>query len=659
MGLTPGVVVTVSAWLRATAGGVRFYASNASYGSAVYATAVTSTEWTRRSVQYTVGADGAARIVLIGTTGSNTFYIDAVQIEAKAYATPYCDGSLGSGHTWAGTAHASTSSRSSAYVSYVNPLQTAEGTVMFWFLPYVSTGTGGDSYIVVGGLSFNGFSVTRSPSLVIFNGTNYAIDAFTADTWAHVAVTWDKSGNLKVYRDGVLDASATGLSPFTPSASLVIGAYSVANNAKGYLDDLVILSRAADAAEIRSIYESNAPVFAESSIEVWRTPTQVPIWVDSEGLWMRAVGGGETLGAYGGAATKSWGGKTLYQSDFLLGNATDGYIHWHAYQDTADPYGAAGMEVRARVDVLGESQFIGAVTLGASGGIYQGTGTFASPTTGLRLWNDSGIGRIGGYNSGALQWYGSTDGRLYGAGGNAYLDANGLHVRARQEETPTFNSVNGIIFDSPAAYAASVSEVGMLYTNAFLDGANYEASGLFQIGYGPNLGSANIYDQSSLTIRATTENRTSAISLYAAETGVPEFSLLALDAAKITINGTSSVDVFNGSNRSGSSNGVFTVNNGLLGFTLWSYAGLAGTAQTIIPDGSNDVSNGAVFFYWVDPSSGFSDGGFTSCANNQSNYLWNNGSNQVSISIASNGALTVQRTSGSLTYNVALAILWI
>ena len=62
----------------------------------------------------------------------------------------------------------------------------------------------------------------------------------------------------------------------------------------------------------------------------------------------------------------------------------------------------------------------GFLTLGSSGGIYQGTGTSGSPTTGLKIWNDSGIGRIAGYNGGNLQWFGSTTGYLY-AGRN---DAN-------------------------------------------------------------------------------------------------------------------------------------------------------------------------------------------------------------------------------------------
>jgi hypothetical protein len=74
----------------------------------------------------------------------------------------------------------------------------------------------------------------------------------------------------------------------------------------------------------------------------------------------------------------------------------------------------------------GAATFEGAISLGTSGGLYQGTGTFASPTTGLKLWRDSGVGRIGGYNAGTLQWYGSTDGKLYAGGGDVYLSADGL-----------------------------------------------------------------------------------------------------------------------------------------------------------------------------------------------------------------------------------------
>ncbi len=46
-----------------------------------------------------------------GPTAGKFVYLDAVQAEAKAAATPYFDGSLGTGYAWTGTAHASTSTR--------------------------------------------------------------------------------------------------------------------------------------------------------------------------------------------------------------------------------------------------------------------------------------------------------------------------------------------------------------------------------------------------------------------------------------------------------------------------------------------------------------------------------------------------------------------
>lgn len=72
----------------------------------------------------------------------------------------------------------------------------------------------------------------------------------------------------------------------------------------------------------------------------------------------------------------------------------------------------------------------GFLTLGTSGGIYQGSGTAASPTTGLKIWNDGGTGRIAGYNSGTVQWYANTDGKLYAGAGAVTLDAAGVRITA-------------------------------------------------------------------------------------------------------------------------------------------------------------------------------------------------------------------------------------
>ena len=80
-------------------------------------------------------------------------------------------------------------------------------------------------------------------------------------------------------------------------------------------------------------------------------------------------------------------------------------------------------------DASSGAEFTLPLTLASGGGIYQGTGTFASPTTGLKIYNSGGIGMIAGYNGGALQWYGNTDGKLYAGAGYVWLDASGLTLK--------------------------------------------------------------------------------------------------------------------------------------------------------------------------------------------------------------------------------------
>jgi len=79
-------------------------------------------------------------------------------------------------------------------------------------------------------------------------------------------------------------------------------------------------------------------------------------------------------------------------------------------------------------DASSGAEFTKPLTLGAAGGIYQGTGTFASPTTGLKIWNDTGLGRIAGYNAGVLQWYANTDGKLYAGAGAVSLSDSGIRI---------------------------------------------------------------------------------------------------------------------------------------------------------------------------------------------------------------------------------------
>jgi hypothetical protein len=105
------------------------------------------------------------------------------------------------------------------------------------------------------------------------------------------------------------------------------------------------------------------------------------------------------------------------------------------------------------------AEFTKPLTLATTGGIYQGTGTFASPTTGMKLWNDGGYGRLAGYNTGVLQAYIGTDGKLYAGAGATYLDADGLTIGVG------INNPNKIKFNA----SAPVYTPAYIYT--YLSGA--------------------------------------------------------------------------------------------------------------------------------------------------------------------------------------------
>jgi hypothetical protein len=82
-------------------------------------------DWTQYTLTLNVGTNvvggsaGKVRIIVdytLGTTPNFVYYLDGFQWERQPAATPYCDGSLGLGYAWVGTAHNSASIRTSRNV---------------------------------------------------------------------------------------------------------------------------------------------------------------------------------------------------------------------------------------------------------------------------------------------------------------------------------------------------------------------------------------------------------------------------------------------------------------------------------------------------------------------------------------------------------------
>lgn len=478
-GLVSGATYTVSAFMKtsSTVGNCFIVIKTRTNGNETRTlTAVfpqqQASSWTRIVATVTLESGENGLLPNFGLTTANEgdlFWIDGIQIEQKAYATPYCDGSLGSGHAWSGTAHASTSSRTAAQISYKQALSASAGTVMLWWRPDAYNSAANGNYVIWAGSNYTDFSILGN-GFILIGGQSASVSA-APNTWVHIAITWQGTA-AAIYKDGAQIATLT-ISPISLAATMTAGRTGYPSN--GLIDEFVILDYAADPKLIRAIYESDAPVFVESSVFHWRSPSRVPIWVDEFGLWARGVSGNEILGLYGGDprnptgnVTRSWGGITMEENDVVIGRAAQAAVHWDDSAGTmliGRPSAAnmllSGGALRIRngttdkivLDSGGNASFSGAITaesgniagvlsIGSSGGIYQGSGTFASPTTGLKLWNDSGTGRIGGYNAGTLQWYAGTDGKLYAGGGNVAMSASGIAIAPNYDSTSvTFTNV--------------------------------------------------------------------------------------------------------------------------------------------------------------------------------------------------------------------------
>lgn len=399
--------------------------SNTVLRASVNVAALADVGWQYVTVTWTntTGAAATVRVQINNSAGGNNVNLlfTECQLEARAFSTPYCDGSL-PGHTWSGTAHNSSSSRSNAALTYevTGNVPTAAGTVMGWVL--LSNNSQINTLFRCEGATAGTMVLrTNGAGAEAQWGTTAALGGGTiaAATWTHLTMTYN-GATLRLYVNGVEVASgaASGFdgAPATFALGRTLGGSQFLD---GMIDSFCVVNRVLPAAEVRSIYESNAPVFAVNSVFVFRaTPTGL-VWADAEGLWMRDTAGNAVLGVYGGAAaTKSWGGQTLEAGDFLLGRGAKTLL-WDASAGnlilTGDIYATGG-------------SFTGVIDIGASGGIYQGTGSFAAPTTGLKLWNQSGVGRIAGYNDGDWQWQGATDGKFYFGGGNGRLSADGIDL---------------------------------------------------------------------------------------------------------------------------------------------------------------------------------------------------------------------------------------
>lgn len=244
----------------------------------------------------------------------------------------------------------------------------------------------------------------------------------------------------------------------------------------------------------QSLISRNASVFFRRS-EMFDSTR--PWYVDVSDMSFRAGAGRVTASASGLfivdassapvltalSANTTVNGEAQTTGDVMLGDNSSGRINVFFDQSagtlsirkaqTSVLSFGTGSDTQARID--------GIINIADSSGLYQGSGTFASPTTGLKMWAVSSAGQIGVYNGGTLTalMRGSDAITIYGGSSFAVTQAlnfkDGSDVRLGEiygySDGSTFNSV------AMRAHANSTSRAASSYVFS-----GQEASGIARVG---------------------------------------------------------------------------------------------------------------------------------------------------------------------------------
>lgn len=351
--VTPSTQYTVSYWMfQDSAASLLSYPyivewNSAGTGTASYASGsvlLTRGKWTRVVQTITTNAFTTRldmRPMVNATAAGQVAFIDAVQIEAGASASPYCDGSLGPGHTWSNTStpESGTSSRTTASVTYPagQHIKGDTGTLALWVYRDGNTNTNYNHALFAYRATSptdNVLTMQRQAAedtfyLIVQDSTTKTIESITLERyrWYHIVVTWDKyTGAAHLYIDGS-HYGTVAFTGFHPGGQLHLQRWDSYLGANHLVDDLVVLDHAIDADLVRSVYESNAPVFAETSTLEWRAGTLQTVWADENGLSAVTINGDPAFAV--AAQSRAWGGFTLGMGDVLIGRGAS-YLRWDA-----------------------------------------------------------------------------------------------------------------------------------------------------------------------------------------------------------------------------------------------------------------------------------------------------------------------------------------
>lgn len=507
-------------WLRVGTGTttVRLYIQR-NDGGVNYATNdVTVTDaWQLFFVTGTASVADAPRCV-VQSLGTTPIYIDAAQLFDGTIPRPF-----------------STASRAgSAYLDYnTQGIDPNQGTIMMWAKPY-SVNTLGYAFYAFNAANTDRIHLAMNSDgkwrvIIGTSGDISSTSAATARTWYHVAMTWN-AGSVKIYVNGVLNTTGIYTSFTTIPPTYQIGA--ATSPFRGDIDDVVIRSVETSEDEIRAIYESNAPVFAETSTFNFRAGSGL-VWADAEGLWMYDASGNAILGV-SAVDSKSWGGRTINTGDFSLGQygaSNGGWFMFDQIDTSSKPSLTMGYGTTEalRFDSSG-NKITGALavtgSLTAGGAIIDANGISIGADSSFSWSTASGFQNVTVTTGKAYRFTGVTQNNFLGMTGNYASNTSTLALVNENETASGASKSSKIILDARTITDDAISGIG---TSSVILAASQWA---------PNQGGVVNVAKISMTVASVSSIDITLDSLSAEIKGALPYAVLAKQASTPNVYGS-------------------------------------------------------------------------------------------------------------------------
>jgi hypothetical protein len=269
--------------------------------------------------------------------------------------------------------------------------------------------------------------------------------------WHQLIATW-KTGELLLYIDGELVSNAVYTRPVGTPSIMYLGY----GNANVLIDDFFTVDRVMEPDEIRAVYDSDAPIFAETSVSAWRSSRHY-VWMDDEGLWAQHPDGSNVF-AISTSDGKSYSGGTMDWGDLLIGTEVSG-IYWD--------YSEAKIQMwEAQLSLSGET-----------GSISIGDDPPVSCVDGTGLWIDKdgiyGLSKTGAVTTLEAKFDAIT-GKIMAGSGVVVMDSNGITITPAISEnayTNGYKFINTLDY-LEGLFSYSASDLGVTWTYLTLENSS-------------------------------------------------------------------------------------------------------------------------------------------------------------------------------------------